>query len=245
MRLSLRDDLVPISNGTRYLLRHPFQVSGLAVLTVVLAFLGPVLQLQGLLPDEPRISLTLAVVSMIPLELYFLPRFLLALDAEALDLPQNPRATWRATFETRWFAASAAKALLYGAVAASTLATRLPLLGLILLVFFGWTPWRVLLRGEPLGVAARNSARLVRRFWSRALLPLASLLGAYGLVIVGALWFETHFIPEPTTPWVRLSHPAVWALDFAGGLLNLWITLVCLALFHRLEGLSQAATPPD
>lgn len=242
MRLSLRDDLVPICTGTTYLLRHPFQVAGLAMLTVVLAFLGPLLQLKGLLPNAPTISLTLAVVAMIPLELYFLPRFLLALDAVALDLPQNPRASWRATFEARWFATSAAKALLYGAVAASLL--YLPLFSLILLVLFGWTPWRVLLRGEPLGIAAMKSAGLVRRFWLRTLLPMALLLGVYGLAFYGATWFENRFLPGPATPWVSLTHPAVWALDFAVGLLNLWITSVFLALFQRLERMSLAAPPP-
>ena len=235
------DDLAPLVTGSRFLWRHRFQTLGLAALTVVLSFLGPVLQLGGVLPDEPTVSLLLAVVAMIPLELYFLPRFILALDAETLDCPQNPRGTWKATFEARWFAASAAKALLYLSVA--TFATCLLVPGLVILVLFGWTPWRVLLRGERLRTAAKNSAVLVLRFWPRTLLLFSVILGVYLLTILGAMEFETHLLPDPVTPWVRLTHPATWALDFAGGLMNLWITSICLALYQRLEGMGQAAAP--
>ena len=242
MRASPLSDLSPIAAGTGFLWRHPLQTLGLTLLTVVLSFLGPVLQLWALLPDESMVSMILAVVAMVPLELYFMPRFILALDAEALDHPQNPENAWRATFETRWLAASGAKALLYFSVA--TAATCLLVPGILLLAIFGWTPWRVLLRGDSLGAAAKNSASLMVRLWPRVLLLFSVLIGIYLVAILGGVWFQSRLVPAPLTPWIRLTHPAVWTIDFMGGLMNLWISSICLALYHRLERLAQAPVPP-
>jgi hypothetical protein len=233
MRSSALSDLLPLARGMSFLWRHPMQTLGLALLTVLLSCLGPALQLWAPLPDDPLVGLILALVAMIPLELYFMPRFIMALDAEALDHPQNQWNTWKSTFETRWLAASAAKALLYLAVGAAATCLLFP--GLILLAMFGWAPWRVLLRGESLRAAFKASAALMVRLWPRAILPFSVLLGVYLAALLGALWFDTHFVPDPATPWIRLTHPAVWAIDFGGALLNLWISGTCLALYHRLE----------
>jgi hypothetical protein len=242
MRSSPLSDLRPLVQGLRFLWRHPLQTLGLALLTVVLSFLGPVLQIWAPLPDDPSVSLVLALVAMIPLELYFMPRFILALDAEALDHPLNPWSTWKATFEARWLAAFLAKAFLYLFVGAAATCLLVP--GLIVLALFGWGPWRVLLRGETLKVAAKVSATLTTRHWARLLLPFAVILGVYLTVLLGALWFETRFVPDPVTPWVRLTHPAIWTIDFGGGLLNLWLSATCLALYHSLEVASPAPAPP-
>lgn len=242
MRGSPLSDLRPLSGGAGFLWRHPIQTLGLALLTVVLSLLGPVLQIWAPLPDDPMISMTLALVAMIPLELYFMPRFILALDAEALDHPQNPRDDWKVTFEARWLAASAAKALLYLSVGAAATCLLFP--GLIILAIFGWAPWRVLLRGESLKVAAKASATLMARLWPRVLLLFSVILTVYLSALLGALWFQTRFVPDPITPWIRLTHPAVWAIDFGGGLLNLWLSATCLALYHRLERYSLVPDPP-
>jgi hypothetical protein len=235
MRPSPLPDLAPLSKGTGFLFRHPFQTLALALLTVLLSFLGPILQIWTAVPDEPLVSMTLALAALIPLELYFMPRFLLALDAEALDHPQNPQDRWRATFEVRWLAASVAKALLYLSVGAG--ATLLLFPGLVLLVVFGWTPWRVLLRGEPLLAAAKASAGLMARHWFRLLSPFSAILTVQLTALLGAFWLESHFVPDPVTPWVRLTHPVLWGIDFGGGLLNVWISATCLAVYHRLENL--------
>ncbi len=242
MRSSPFSDLLPLFGGARFLWRHPLQTLSLALLTVLLSSLGPVLQIWVPLSDDPLVSMTLALVVMIPLELYFMPRFILALDAEALDHPQNPRDTWKATFEVRWLASSAAKALLYLSVGAAATFWFFP--GLILLAIFGWTPWRVLLRGESLKVAAKASASLMARHWPRVLLLFSVILGTYLSALLSALWFQTRFVPDPVTPWIRLTHPAVWAIDFGGGLLNLWLSATCLALYHRLEFLNLVPNPP-
>lgn len=233
MRASSLSDLLPLVRGTGFLWRHPLQILGLALLTVVLSFLGPVLQLWAPVPDTPAVSITLAVVAMVPLELFFMPRFILALDAEVLDHPKNLQGDWKTTFEARWLMASAAKALLYLSVGAAATCLLFP--GLILLAIFGWAPWRVLLRGDTLKAAARASATLMVRFWPRVLLPFSMILGIYLSALLGALWFQTHFVPDPVTPWIRLTHPAVWVIDFGGALLNLWISCTCLAVYHRLE----------
>lgn len=241
MRVSPLSDLSPLAAGTGFLWRHPFQTLGLALLTVVLSFLGPVFQLGRFLPDDPTVSMILAVVAMVPLELYFMPRFILELDAETLDHSLNRRDAWKDTFETRWLASCGAKALLYLSVAVA--ATCLVIPGLLLLAVFGWTPWRVLLRGESLTAAAKSSASLMARLWPRVLLLLVVFLGLYFAAILGGIWFQDHFVPTPLTPWIRLTHPAVWAIDLTGGLLNLWSSCVCLALYHRLERLVATPTP--
>jgi len=233
MRSSALADLGSLSRGAGFLWRHPWQTLGLTCLTGVLSLLGPVLQIGVPLPKDPMISLILALVAMIPLELYFMPRWILALDAETLDHPRNPKASWQATFETRWLAACAAKALLYLSVGLGATCFLFP--GLLILMIFGWSPWRVLLRGETLQAAAKGSAACMARSWPRVVLVFSAILGVYLLALMGALGLQTHFVPDPVTPWTRLTHPAVWAIDLGGGLLNLWLSATCLALFHRLE----------
>jgi hypothetical protein len=186
------------------------------------------------------VSMTLAFAVMVPFELYFMPRFILALDAEALNHSLNPRDTWKATFETRWLGASAAKALLYFAVGVGATCLLFP--GLLILAIFGWTPWRVLLRGESLRAAAKASAALMAQLWPRVLLPFSAMLGVYLSAVMGAWWIQTRFLPDPVTPWIQLTHPTVWVIDFGGGLLNLWISASCLALYHRLEFLNSTAS---
>ena len=242
MRSSPLSDLLPLARGAQFLWQHPWQTLGLALLTVALSCLGPVLQIRVPLPDDPMISMILALVAMIPLELYFMPRFILALDAEAVNHPLNPRGTWKSTFEARWLAASAAKALLYLSVGAASTCLLIP--GLILLAFFGWTPWRVLLRGDSLKVAAKASATLMARFWPHILFLFSVILGVYLSALLGALWLQVRFLPDPVTPWILLTHPAAWAIDFGGGLLNLWLSATCLALYHRLELCEPVPEPP-
>jgi hypothetical protein len=244
MRSSPLVDLFPLSRGAGFLWRHPILTLGLVLLTGTLSLLGPILQIWTLLPDDPMVSMTLAVVAMVPLELYFMPRFILALDAEVLDHPRNPKDAWKATFEARWLGASAAKALLYLSVGIA--ANFLVFPGLIILALFGWTPWRVLLRGEPLMVAAKGSAKLMVRLWPRVLLPFSAIFGIYLMALLGAMWFETRFVPDPVTPWIQLTHPGVWAIKLGGGFMNLWLSTTCLALYHHLEDQdSKLPSPTD
>lgn len=235
-------DLQPLAKGIRYLFLHPWKLLALALLSVLLSFLGPVLQIWAPVPDGAYVTLTLAVVSLLPMELYFLPRFLLALDAEVLDHPQNPKEAWEATFEARWMRAFVAKVLLYAVVGLGMTCLVLP--GLLLLGAFGWAPLRVLVRGESLREAAKGSVVLMARVWPRVLLPVLVIVGGYLLALYGALFFQDHFVPDPVTPWLRLTHPAVWALDFGGAILNLWISVTLLAVYHRIEHYDPVPEPP-
>jgi hypothetical protein len=228
----------PLARGLRYLSKHPLQVLGLAMLTVVFSFLGPVLQMARPALDDPKISLIFALLAMIPLELYFMPRFLLSVDAVALDHPMNPGKSWRNTFEKRWMRAFAAKLLLYLLFILGATCLLVP--GLIIWVTLGWMPYRVLLRGEPVRKAARASAVLMARFWPYTLLTGIVVLAIYGLSYFGVAYFETHFLPDPETPWIRLTHPASWTIDFIAGAMNVWISLTFLALYQRLEELNAA-----
>ena len=168
-----------------------------------------------------------------------MPRFLLALDAETQDHPLNPRDGWRATFESRWLPASLAKALLYLAVGAGATLFLFP--GLFILVVFGWAPWRVLLRGEPLWTAAKASGSLMARFWLRLLPAFSGILTVQLIALLGSFWLESHLVPDPVTPWIRLTNPTLWAIDFGGGLLNVWISATCLAVYHHLEDLGKSS----
>jgi hypothetical protein len=42
------------------------------------------------------------------------------------------------------------------------------------------------------------------------------------------------FVEDPTAG-VRLTHPAIWAGNFMGSLLSLWLSACLLALYHRVE----------
>ena len=243
MRLSPLSDLSPLAKGIAFLWRHPWWTLGLSLLTVLLSSLGPILQIWTPVPGDPTASMVLGVACLVPLELYFLPRFLLFLDAETLNPAQNPLEGWKGTFEVRWMRAFAAKLCLYLSVFAGAACLVVP--GLVILAFFGWTPWRVLLRGDALKEGAKASARLMVRLWPRVLLPVCGMLAVYTLVLMGAMRFEDAFVPESLTPWIRLTRPAVWAIDLAGSLLNLWISTTSLAVYHHLERLHLAAQVPS
>jgi hypothetical protein len=242
MRTSPLKDLQPLNKGMTLLARHPLQVLTLAILSVLLSFLGPVLQIWAPVPEGAYVMMTLAIVSLLPLELYFLPRYILALDAEALDHPANPKDSWQATFEARWMRAFLAKALLYLVVAAGTTCLVFP--GLFLLATFGWMPLRVLVRGESIQEAAKGSALLMARHWPKVLLPVVIVMGVYFLGLYGAMLIQDHVLPDPVTPWIQLTHPAVWGIDFGGALLNLWISVTFLAVYHRLELCGPSPEPP-
>ena len=59
MRASPLPDLNPLARGLGLLWRHPWQSLGLALLTVLLSFLGPVLQIWAPVPDDPTVSVIL------------------------------------------------------------------------------------------------------------------------------------------------------------------------------------------
>lgn len=232
MRASTLADFQILPQSFRFLRQHPLQSLGLCLLTMGLFALAPFLQLRVGLPDRPTVSFALTQVCTLPLELYFIPRLLLQLDAEALDSLENPASSWRATFEVRWLRTFGAKLALSIAVAAGAFCCIAP--GVLILAIFGWMPLFVLLRGLSAREGLQASSKLMARAWPRVLALGCVLLGIFllaALVITAPL---AKVLPDPTL-WQRVSRPIVWFTNLGAGLLNLWLSVAFLALFHRVE----------
>ncbi len=232
MTISPKSDLASIAEGTRYLLRRPGLSLGIAAVGMLLAGLAPLLQMRAGLPDEPTSELALTFASMLPLELYFIPRFLIAADALASQDPLNTPGDWKLRFEERWLRAFWGKVLLVLAVGAGLSLLLLP--GLLLLMAFGWAPLRILLRGESLLQAAKGSLAMLVRTWARVLLVVSAAAVIYLSCIIILSFLVSLFVAEPTLHQ-RLVHPAVWAGNFCGSLLSLWLSSCLLALYRKVE----------
>jgi hypothetical protein len=225
-------DLTCLAEGTRFLVRRPSNVLILGVLGMGLSVLAPWIQLRSGLPDDLITASALICAAVVPLELYFIPRFLMAVDAEAGGNPLNAAGDWKVRFEERWLRAFLSKALLGLAVGIGMSFLLLP--GLLVLLAFGWVPLRVLLKGEPLLVAAKGSLRMMTLHWRRTVLTTSAMAVVYLLAALSVAFAVAHFIPEPTLAQ-RITHPALWIANFLSSLLSLWLSSCFLALFRRLE----------
>jgi hypothetical protein len=248
MRTVPPSHLGSLREGLSLLRRHPGLALGLAVLAMLLAQLGPALELAAKAGRDPLFQPLFGAVGLLPLEMYFLPRLQARLDAERLDAPGNRAAAWTATFDGRWLAAFGVRMLLSAAVGVGLVLFILP--GILLLTLYGWAPMRVLLRGDRMGDAFRWSQSAMARNWPRvvqAVLAMTLVLLVYQAATGFAL---TRLLPasDPEAgldAWLRLRHPAFWAIGFLGGCLNLWLSASLLALFHRLEATVQASPSPS
>ena len=241
MMSTSKSDLASLLEGTRFLARRPGATAGIAALGMVLAALAPLLQLHAGLPDEPLVDAALTFVGLLPLELYFIPRFLIAADAQTGENPHNQPQDWRQRFEERWLRAFWGKAVLALAVGIGLSLVIVP--GLLVLLAFGWTPLRILLRGESLVQAARGSYRMMVRAWRRVLLTTSAMAIVYMSLIIVLSYLVQLGVPDPTVE-ERLTHPLIWAGNFLGSLLSLWLSACLLALYRRLEAAPLAGTLP-
>ncbi len=233
MSLAAAGPLRAFSSGLSLLKRHPVIALGIVALGTLLAALGPLLQIRLGLPDELATQSALGFAAILPLELYFVPRFQARLDAETTDHPQNPRDQWKECFEQRWLKAFGARMLIYLAVGLGAALFIAP--GVVLALMFGWAPLRVLLRGESLAQALRSSLAIAAKTWLPVLRTSLLLLGAYLLLIFGLGWCVMRWVPDPT-PWQRMTHPAIWAGRLLSGSLDLLLSLSFLALYTTVEG---------
>ena len=240
MTTSAKTDLASLIEGTRYLIRRPLAVLGISALGMVLAALSALLQLRAGLPDDPLVDAAVTFASLLPLELYFIPRFLIAADAQAGSNPLNAPGEWRLRFEERWLRAFWGKAVL--AVATGLGLSLFIFPGLMVLMAFGWVPLRILLRGESFAQAARGSLRMMARAWRRVLLATSAMAMVYLSGILLLSFLVGLWVDEPTAS-LRLTHPLIWAGNCAGSLLSLWLSASLLALFRRVEELPPAAEP--
>lgn len=222
--------------------RHPALTGGLALLAMLLAQLGPALELAaGVGPSLP-LQAIFGFVGLLPLEMYFIPRLQARLDAELRDTAGNPASAWAATFDGRWLRAFLARLGLSVVIGLGLLLFLLP--GLLVLTLFGWGPMRVLLRGDHLLPALRWSQSAMARHWPRVVQAVLAMMLVALAYQVAAGWALERLIPA-TDPdlgpgaLLRLKHPAFWVFNLLGGAMNLWLSCALLALYHRLEAAVQ------
>ena len=237
MTTSPKSDLASLKEGTGYLVRRPLAVLGIATLGM---FLAALLQVRAGLPDEPLVDTALTFASLLPLELYFIPRFLIAADALAGQNPLNPPDQWRLRFEERWLRAFWGKAMLALATGVGLSLFIFP--GVMGLMAFGWVPLRILLRGESLAQAARGSVQMMARAWRRVILATSAMAMIYLSCIVILSYLVGLSVQEPTAR-IRMTHPLIWVGNFFGSLLSVWLSACLLALFRRLETAPPTAGP--
>jgi hypothetical protein len=219
--------------GATWLWTYPLWTLALLALGLLLDALAPWIQIRAGLPDHLLASQSLMGATTLPLTLYALPRFVLFLDAEALDSPLNPRSKWQDTFELRWLRLLGAKVLVSTGVLIGLFALVIP--GLMLLAAFGWAPTLVLTRGFTLKKALQGSLRIMAQHAPKVIFSFLGIFLVVLLVSLGA----TALLPmaeKDLTPLFRLRSPHVWAMNALGTLSTIWLSAALLALFHRVEG---------
>ena len=224
-----------LREGLKLALRHPWTSLAICILGTGLGGLAPLLIVRGGLGDNPAIESLLFFVALLPLDFYFLPRLALRLDAETLDHPNNPLTGWKEAFETRWLRAFGAKVLLGVAAGLGILFFILP--GLAVLFCFGWTPTRVLLRGESIREACIGSLDLMRRLWPLALSRVLLVL-LVGMTLSGSVQYAVETLHPLANPKAELLSPLFWGEQFLGSMVSIWTTTTLLVLYQSLESFS-------
>jgi hypothetical protein len=191
---------------------------------------------RGGLGANPAIESLLYFVALLPLDLYFLPRLALRLDAETLGHSRNPADGWREAFEVRWLRAFGTKVLLGIAAGLGILVFILP--GLVVLFCFGWAPTRVLLRGESLREACLGSLGLMRRLWPLAVSRVLLVL-LVGMTLSGSLQYAIETFHPLASPREELQSPLFWGAQFLGSMVSVWTATTLLALYQKLESFSD------
>ena len=249
MRTPLPSHLGALREGYLLLRRHPAQALGLAVLAMGLAQLGPALELAAGAGPSLLLQPIFGFAGLLPLEMYFIPRLQAQLDAETLNTVGNPTEGWQAAFDARWLKTFLVRLGLSVAIGLGLLLFLVP--GIVLMTLFGWTPLRMLLRGDGLLVALRWSQAAMARHWPRILQAVLAMLLVALVYQVGASFALERLLPamDPDLgpgALLRLKHPAFWVFNFTGGVLNLWLSASLLALYQRLEAAvsGQAAALP-
>ena len=182
MRTSLFESLKCITKTKTLMFVHPAWTSGLVILAVFLTIGAAALSKRLGLPDQPQADdltgilqrglLNLAV--LFPLELYFIPRWILATDAFTPGESKTSKETWKQLFEERWGKVFFARILIAVVSSIGFMLCLVP--GFLILMYFGWTPWRVLLQGESISVAAKTSARNMALLWPQTIMAVAAIL---------------------------------------------------------------------
>jgi hypothetical protein len=211
----------------------------LTLLSTALAALGPLLRARLPLPADPLVDGLVRGMALLPMELYALPRLAAFLDAETAGSAGNPKESWPATFEARWWRSTASRLLLSLMVGLGLMLCIAP--GLVVLLAFGWGPTCTLLRGDSIREGYRSSLKLMVRAWPRAIL----VIGAALLLQMLLLSPFPILHPEQALALKSLRSPWFWGEAAVAGALGVWFTSVALALFQALEAAPQADPAPD
>ncbi|WLT33161.1 hypothetical protein [Geothrix sp. PMB-07] len=241
MRTPLPSHLGALREGVSLLRRHPWQFLGLAFLAMALAQLGPALELAAGAGPNPLLQPIFGFAGLLPLEMYFIPRFQAQLDAESRNT-----AAWRETFDQRWLPTFLARIGISMAIGIGVLLFIIP--GIVIMTLFGWAPLRMLLRGDGFLPALKWSQTAMARHWPRIVQAVLAMM-LVALVYQGiSIWAMERLVPsaDPNSvpgALLRLKHPAFWAFNLTSGMLNLWLSCALLALFRRLE--AQVDSPSE
>ncbi|WP_291271182.1 hypothetical protein [Geothrix sp.] len=238
MRTPLPSHLGALREGVALLLRHPWLAFSLVLLAMVLAQLGPALELAAGATPSLLTQPIFGFAGLLPLEMYFVPKLQARLDAETLDTPGNPVAAWREGFDRRWALAFLVRLGLSVIIGLGLLLFLVP--GIVILTLFGWAPMRMLLRGEAPLTALRWSQASMVRHWPRIVQAVLAMMLVALVYQVAAGWSLERLLPtaDPDlgpSALLRLKHPAFWLFNLLGGVMNLWLSCSLLALYHRLE----------
>ncbi|HET8716090.1 MAG TPA: hypothetical protein VFM16_09715 [Holophagaceae bacterium] len=242
-----RTETSALLDGLRFLRRRPGWTFGLLALGTLLGQLGPALELLAKAGRNPLSAMALGWAAALPLEFYFIPRWISRLDADLLDAPGNPAGRFPELFDQRWLRAFGASLLVQALGGMGLLLLLIP--GIILLTLLGFAPMRILLRGEPLGDALRWSAGAMARHWPRIVqaalaILLVAFAGALGVALAETTLFARYGADGPDA-WTRLTHPAEWGLEAFSTLALLWLSAAFLSLYQRLERLAAGTPPPQ
>lgn len=226
-------------DGFRLLVRRPAWTFGLIVLGTVLGQLGPALEIAAKTGNNPLMGMALAWAALLPMELYFIPRWISRLDADLLDDPQNASAEWPKRFDERWLRAFGVSLIVQALGGVGLLFLIIP--GVILLTLLGFAPMRALLRGSRVADAMRWSTRSMARHWPRIVsVALAILIftfaGSLALALAQNAVFARFGDAGPDA-WTRLKHPFMWVSQAFGATVLLWVSAAFLSLYQRLEKL--------
>ncbi len=235
-----------LREGFILLRQHLLLALGLALLAMILAQLGPALELAAGVGPNLLLQPIFGFAGLLPIEMYFLPRLQAQLDAEVRDTPGNPLSDWRTLFDRRWMPAFLARIGLSIFIGLGLVMFIIP--GLVVMTLFGWAPLRMLLRGDNLVASLRWSQAAMARHWPRVVQAVLGLILVALIYQVAASWAMDRLLPAVPadlgpSAMVRLRHPAFWIFNLLGGALNLWLSCALLALYHRLE--AAVAAPSD
>lgn len=236
-----------LADGFRFLARRPGWTLGLLVLGTLLGQLGPALEIAAKADKNPIMGMALAWVAVLPMQLYFIPRWVSRLDADLLDAPGNPQARWPMLFDQRWLGAFVAGLVVQVLGSIGLLLLVIP--GVVIFTLAGFAPMRMLLRGDIFPDALRWSARAMARHWPRVVqaalaILLVTFAGALGLALAQNAVFARFGLEGPDA-WTRLKHPLIWASQALGTLTLLWVSASFLSLYQRLEQLAAGDPAPD